>query len=58
MSSPFRTEPVTLWEYLSLYAQTQECCKYNYLASHTSNSSQTVTAINGTEASWELQILL
>ena len=25
---------------------------------HTSNSSQTVTAINGTEPSWELQILL
>ena len=33
MSSPFLTEPVTLWEYLSLHTQTQECCKYNYQAS-------------------------
>ena len=30
MSSPFLTEPVALWEYLSLHTQTQECCKYNY----------------------------
>ena len=30
MSSPFLTEPVDLWEYLSLHTQTQECCKYNY----------------------------
>ena len=58
MSSPFLTEPVALWEHLLLHTQTQECCKYNYYASHTSNSSQTVKAINGTEPSWELQILL
>ena len=58
MSSPFLTEPVALWEYLSLHTQTQERCKYNYQASHTSNSSQTVTAINGSDPSWELQILL
>ena len=30
MSSPFLTEPVALWEYLSLHTQTQECWKYNY----------------------------
>ena len=33
ISSPFLTEPVALWEYLSLHTQTQECCKYNYWAS-------------------------
>ena len=27
MSSPFLTEPVALWEYLSLHTQTQECRK-------------------------------
>ena len=58
MSSPFLTEPVVLWEYLSLHTQTQECCKYNYQASPYPKSSQTVTAINGTEPSWVLQILL
>ena len=52
MSSPFLTEPMALWEYISLHIQTQEYCKYSYKASHTPNSSQTVTAINGTEPSW------
>ena len=58
MSSPFLTEPVALWEYLSLQTQTQECCIYNTKHPHTPTSSQTVTAINGTEPSLELQILL
>ena len=29
MPIPFLTEPVALWEYLSLHTQTQEFCKYN-----------------------------
>ena len=33
MSSPFLSEPVTLWEYISLHTQTQEYCKYSYKAS-------------------------
>ena len=30
MSSPFLTEQVALWEYLSLHTQTHECCKFNF----------------------------
>ena len=37
------------WPYGNIFhcehTQTQECCKYNYYAFHTPNSSQTVTAI-------------
>ena len=59
MSSPFLTEPVTLWEYLALHTQTQECAANTTTKHpHIPNSSQTVTVINGTEPSWELQILL
>ena len=57
MSSPFLTEPVALWEYLSLHRQKSPAnttTKYP----HTPNSSQTFTAINGTEHSWKLQILV
>ena len=42
MSSPFLNEPVALWEYLSLHTNTTTNDH------HTSNSSQTVTAINET----------
>ena len=50
MSSPFLTEPVAnLWEYLSLHTNTTT--KHP----HTPNGSQSVTAINGTEPTWELQ---
>ena len=31
MLSPFLTEPVALWEYLSLHTHTQECCKFTYI---------------------------
>ena len=58
MSSPFLTELVTLWEYLSLDTDTRVLHIQLLSISHTPNSSQTVTAINGTEPSWELQILL
>ena len=48
MSSPFLTEPVALWEYLSLYTQ-KSAANTTTKHPHTPNSSQTVTAINGTE---------
>ena len=55
MSSPFLTEPVALWE-ISFIAHTDTSTTTKH--PHTPNSSQTVTAINGTEPSWGLQILL
>ena len=58
MSSPFLTEPVALWEYLSLHTQTQSAANTTTRHPHTPNSSQTVAAINGTEPSWKLQIFL
>ena len=58
MSSPFLTEPVALWECLSLHTQTQSAANTTTKYPHTPNSSQIVIAINGTESSWELQILL
>ena len=59
MSSPFLTEPVALWEYLSLRTHRHKSAAYTTTKRpHTPNSSQTVTALNGTEPSWELQILL
>ena len=59
MSSAFLSEPVARWE-LPFIAHTDTGVLQMQLLSilHTSNSSQTVTAINGTEPSWELQILL
>ena len=59
MSSPFITEPVALWEYLSLHTHRHKSAA-NTTTKHpyTPKCSQTVTAINGTEPSWELQILL
>ena len=45
MSRSFVTEPVALWEYHAAYTTTKH--------PHTPNSSQYVTAINGTEPSWE-----
>ena len=41
MSSPFLTEPVAIWEYISLHTQTQECCKYKYYSSSTMCTEQT-----------------
>ena len=58
MSSPFPTEPVAIWEYLSLAHRHKSTANTTTKHSHTPNSSQTVTAMNGTEPSWELQILL
>ena len=58
MSSAFLTEPVALWEYLSLHTQTQSAVNTTTKHPHTPNSSQTITAVNGTEPSGELQILL
>ena len=59
MSSPFLTEPVALWEYFSLHTHRHKSAENTTSEHpHTPNSSQTVTAINGTEPSWELQILL
>ena len=59
MSSPFLTEPVALWEYLSLHTHRHKSAANTTTKQpHTPNSSQTVTAVNGTEPSWELQILL
>ena len=52
MSSPFLTEPVALWEYLSLHRH-NSAANTTTKHPHTPNSSQTVTAINGTEPSWE-----
>ena len=43
MPIPFLTEPVALWEYLSLHTQTQECRKYNYYSSSSQRRSLTVT---------------
>ena len=58
MSSPFLIEPVALWEYLSLQTHRDKSAANTTIKHpHTSNSSQTVTAINGTKPSWELQIL-
>ena len=57
MSSPFLTEPVALWEYLSLHRH-KSAKNTTTKHPHTPNSSQTVTAINGTDPSRELQILL
>ena len=57
MSSPFLTEPAALWEYLSLYRH-KSAVNTTTKHPHILNSSQTLTAINGTEPSWELQILL
>ena len=56
MSSPFLTEPVALWEYLSLRIRHKSAANTTTKHPHTPNSF--VTAINGTEPSWELQILL
>ena len=58
MSSSFLTEPVALWEYLSLHTRHKSAVNTTTKHPLTPNSSQTVTAINGTEPSWELQILL
>ena len=59
MSNLFLTEPLALWEYLSLHTQdTKSAANTTTKHPHTPNSSQTATAINGTEPSWELQILL
>ena len=55
MSSPVLTEPVALWEYIHRH---RRAANKTTKHPHTPNSSQTVTAINGTEPSWELQILL
>ena len=66
---PFLTDPVALWKYLSLHTHTERerekererdksAANTTTKHPHTPNSSQTVTAINGTEPSWELQILL
>ena len=59
MSSPFLS--LSQW----LYGNTIHCSHRHKSAAntttkhpHTPNSSQAVTAINGTEPSWELQILL
>ena len=53
------SEPVALWEYLSLHTLTHKSAANTTTKHpHTPNSSQTVTPINGTEPSWELQILL
>ena len=51
MSSPFLTEPVALWEYLSLHTQTKITANTTTKHPHTPNSSQTVSAKNGTEPS-------
>ena len=57
MSSPFLTELVDLWEYLSLHTHRHKsAANTSTKHPHTPNSSQTVTAINETEPSWELQI--
>ena len=59
MSSPFLTEPLALWEYLSLHTHRHKSAANTTTKHpHTLNSSQNVTAISGTEPSWELQILL
>ena len=58
MSSPFLNEPMALWEYLSLTRRHKSAANATTKHPHTPNSSRTVTAINGTEPSWELQILL
>ena len=57
MSSPFLTEPVALWEYLSLQRH-KSAANTTTKHPHTPNSSQIVTAINGPEPPWEIQILL
>ena len=57
MSSPFLTEPVALWEYLSLNTRQKCAANTSNKHPHTPNSSQTVTALNGTKPSWELHIL-
>ena len=57
MPIPFLTEPVALWEYLSLHRH-KSAANTTTKHPHTPNSSQNVTAINGNELSWELQILL
>ena len=54
MSNPFLTEPVSGPMGIRFIANTNTTTKHPY----TPNSSQTVTAINGIEPSWELQILL
>ena len=52
MSSPFITEPVALWEYLSLHTRHKNAANTTTKHPYTPNSSQTVTEINGTESSW------
>ena len=58
MSNPFLTEPVALWEYFHFTHRHKSAANTTTKLPHTPDSSQTLTAINGTETLWELQILL
>ena len=58
MSSSFVTEPVALWGYFHSTHRHKSAANKTTKHPHIPNSSQTVTAINGTQLSWELQILL
>ena len=58
MSSPFLTEPLALWEYFSLHTHRHKNAANTTTKHPIPHSSQNVTVINGTEPSWELQILL
>ena len=59
MSSPFLTEPVALWEKPFIAHTDTRVLQIQLLSIPiTPNSSKTLTAINGTEPSWELQIKL
>ena len=49
MSTPFLTEPVALWEYLSLHTQRHKnAANTTTKHPHTPNSSKTVTAMGTT----------
>ena len=58
MSSPLLTEPLALWNTFHCTHRHKSAANTTTKHPHTPNSSQTVTAINGTEPSWELQIPL
>ena len=58
MSIPFITEPVALGNTFHCTHRHKNAANITTKHPHTPNSSRTATAINGTEPSWELQILL